>query len=102
MHLYEDDIVKERKKERKKEGEKKRELLNWRKVGEMIDWAPPIVAVALFAFLCPGLIFQMPGKHKPVEFMNMKTSVISVFVHSIIYCLLLMLFLVVLRIHIHV
>ncbi|XP_026437321.1 uncharacterized protein LOC113335500 [Papaver somniferum] len=68
----------------------------------MRDWAAPIVAVALFAFLCPGLIFQLPGKHKPVEFMNMKTSVISVFVHSIIYGLLLMLFLVILRIHVYV
>ncbi|KAI3871052.1 hypothetical protein MKW98_030391 [Papaver atlanticum] len=68
----------------------------------MRDWAAPIAAVALFAFLCPGLIFQLPGKHKPVEFMNMKTSVISVFVHSIIYGLLLMLFLVILRIHVYV
>ncbi|KAF9606439.1 hypothetical protein IFM89_025148 [Coptis chinensis] len=40
----------------------------------MNDWAAPIIAVALFGFLTPGLLFQMPGKHRPVDFVNMKTS----------------------------
>jgi hypothetical protein len=28
----------------------------------MIDWAPAIIATALFALLCPGGILQMPGR----------------------------------------
>ncbi|KAD4586573.1 hypothetical protein E3N88_24174 [Mikania micrantha] len=41
----------------------------------MQDWAAPIIAAALFAFLAPGLVFQMPGNESPMGFMNMKTSV---------------------------
>ncbi|XP_011624858.1 uncharacterized protein LOC105420955 [Amborella trichopoda] len=68
----------------------------------MKDWASPIVALTLFALLTPGLIFQLPGKHRAVDFMNMKTSLISIVVHSFIFGLLLMLFIVVLHIHVYV
>ncbi|XP_043723584.1 uncharacterized protein LOC122670687 [Telopea speciosissima] len=68
----------------------------------MKDWAAPIIAVALFAFLTPGVLFQLPGNHQPVEVVNMKTSFISILVHAVIYGLLLMLFLVILHVHIYV
>ncbi|CAN6572436.1 unnamed protein product [Malus baccata var. baccata] len=48
-------------------------------------WAAPLIASALFAFLLPGLVFQMPGKERPLEFMNMKTSIASMFLHAVIY-----------------
>ncbi|KAK1271959.1 hypothetical protein QJS04_geneDACA012591 [Acorus gramineus] len=67
----------------------------------MKDWASTIIAVALFAFLSPGLIFQLPGKHQPVDFMNMKTSFVSVFVHAVIFAVLLILFLVLLNVHLY-
>ncbi|XP_043703757.1 uncharacterized protein LOC122653867 [Telopea speciosissima] len=67
----------------------------------MKDWAALIIAVALFAFLTPGVIFQMPGKHRPIDFLNMKTSPVSILVHATIYGLLLMLFLVILRVHLY-
>ncbi|KAM0954722.1 hypothetical protein ACFX13_023619 [Malus domestica] len=67
----------------------------------MKDWAAPLIASALFAFLLPGLVFQMPGKERPLEFMNMKTSIASMFLHAVIYGLLLILFLIILDIHIH-
>ncbi|KAJ0447342.1 hypothetical protein HanRHA438_Chr17g0810371 [Helianthus annuus] len=67
----------------------------------MHDWAAPIIAAALFAVLAPGLIFQMPGKETAIGFMNMKTSVISMFIHTVLYGLFLILFLVVLDIHIY-
>ncbi|KAK2968755.1 hypothetical protein RJ640_028148 [Escallonia rubra] len=44
----------------------------------MNDWAAPLIAAALFAFLAPGLIFQLPGRERPVDFLNMKTSVASI------------------------
>ncbi|KAL5997733.1 hypothetical protein ACLOJK_008663 [Asimina triloba] len=68
----------------------------------MRDWAAPIFAVALFAFLTPGVIFQLPGKHHPVDFMTMKTSAVSIVVHAFLYGVLLMLFLVVLKVHLYV
>ncbi|KAK6135098.1 hypothetical protein DH2020_031161 [Rehmannia glutinosa] len=58
-------------------------------------------ATALFAFLSPGLVFQLPGKHRPVDFLNMKTSVPAMVIHTVIYGLLLVLFLIVLNIHIY-
>ncbi|CAN8272917.1 unnamed protein product [Cochlearia groenlandica] len=67
----------------------------------MHDWAAPLIASALFAFLSPGLILQFPGKESPVGFMNMKTTIASVFVHTILYGLFLILFLVVLNIHVY-
>ncbi|KAK3039086.1 hypothetical protein RJ639_028832 [Escallonia herrerae] len=48
----------------------------------MNDWAAPLIAAALFAFLTPGLIFQLPGRERPVDFMNMKTSVPSILLAS--------------------
>nr|XP_043608443.1 uncharacterized protein LOC122580229 [Erigeron canadensis] len=65
----------------------------------MHDWAAPIIASALFAFLAPGLIVQMPGKESPIGFMNMKTNIVSMCIHTVLYGLLLILFLVVLDIH---
>ncbi|KAJ6860431.1 hypothetical protein NC651_036728 [Populus alba x Populus x berolinensis] len=59
----------------------------------MNDWAASLIAAALFAFLSPGLVFQMPGKERPLDFMNMKTSLAAIFVHMVIYGLLLVLLL---------
>ncbi|XP_068664757.1 uncharacterized protein [Aristolochia californica] len=67
----------------------------------MRDWAPSLVSLALFGLLTPGLVFQLPGKHKPVDFMNMKTSVISIMVHAVIFGMLLMLFQVILHVHVY-
>ncbi|CAM8994058.1 unnamed protein product [Rhodiola kirilowii] len=68
----------------------------------MNDWASTLIATALFAFLSPGLLIQMPGKHHPVEFMMMKTSAVSILMHAVIYGLLLILFFVVLDVHVFV
>ncbi|XP_074566156.1 uncharacterized protein LOC141822721 [Curcuma longa] len=68
----------------------------------MKDWAPPIIATALFAFLSPGVLLQLPGKRWPVDFLNMKTSLVSVLAHALIFGLLLMLFFVILKVHLYV
>ncbi|XP_039064899.1 uncharacterized protein LOC120210182 [Hibiscus syriacus] len=68
----------------------------------MNDWAPSLIAAALFAFLSPGLLLQLPGKHHPIDFMNMKTSAAAIFVHSVLYALFLILFLVVLHVHLYI
>ncbi|GLT57148.1 hypothetical protein SLA2020_301370 [Shorea laevis] len=68
----------------------------------MRDWAAPLIAAALFAFLSPGLLVQLPGNGGPVRFMNWQTSVASILVHAVLYFLLLVFFLVFLHNHIHV
>ncbi|XP_012070230.1 uncharacterized protein LOC105632455 [Jatropha curcas] len=68
----------------------------------MNDWAAPLIAAALFAFLSPGWVIQIPGKERPLDFMNMKTSIASIFVHTVIYGLLLILFFVVLHVHLYI
>lgn len=67
----------------------------------MKDWAPPLIASALFAILTPGAILQMPGRYRPVEFMSMRTSWAAIFVHAVLFGLLLMLFLVILQAHLY-
>ncbi|KAF3435257.1 hypothetical protein FNV43_RR22344 [Rhamnella rubrinervis] len=67
----------------------------------MKDWAAPLIATALFAVFSPGMLFQMPGKEFPFQFMNMKTSLASIFFHAVIYGLLLILFLVILDVHLY-
>ncbi|KAF9668042.1 hypothetical protein SADUNF_Sadunf15G0085900 [Salix dunnii] len=49
----------------------------------MADWGPVIVAVVLFVLLTPGLLFQMPGGNRVVEFGNMQTSGASIVVHAV-------------------
>jgi hypothetical protein len=68
----------------------------------MHDWAASLIAAALFALLTPGTIFQMPGRERPFDFMNMKTSIASMFVHAVLFGLFLILFLVVLHVHLYV
>ncbi|MBA0726428.1 hypothetical protein Golax_002255, partial [Gossypium laxum] len=49
------------------------------------DWGPVVVAVVLFVLCSPGLLFQLPGNKRAVEFANFQTSPISIFVHTIIF-----------------
>ena len=68
----------------------------------MHDWAPAIIATALFALLSPGGILQLPGRQRTVDFMNLRTSCLSILVHAVIYAVLLMLFVVILQAHLYV
>ncbi|RVW45121.1 hypothetical protein CK203_067634 [Vitis vinifera] len=69
--------------------------------GEMADWGPVVIAVVLFVLLTPGLLFQLPGNNRVVEFGNMQTSGISILVHTIIYFGLITIFLIAIGVHIY-
>ncbi|XP_052197603.1 uncharacterized protein LOC127804703 [Diospyros lotus] len=58
------------------------------------NWAPVVIGLVLFVVLSPGLLFQLPGKSRVVEFTNMQTSGISIFVHSIIFFGLMTIFVI--------
>ncbi|XP_039133508.1 uncharacterized protein LOC120270542 [Dioscorea cayenensis subsp. rotundata] len=67
----------------------------------MADWGPVVIAVVLFVLLTPGLLFQLPGNGRVVEFNNFKTSGISIFVHTIIFFGLITIFLIAIGVHIY-
>ncbi|XP_062010366.1 uncharacterized protein LOC133726769 [Rosa rugosa] len=66
----------------------------------MSDWGPVFIAVVLFILLTPGLLIQIPGKSRFVEFGNFQTSGVSILVHSIIYFTLICIFLLAIGVHI--
>ncbi|RHN39744.1 hypothetical protein MtrunA17_Chr8g0347211 [Medicago truncatula] len=67
----------------------------------MSDWGPVFVSVVLFILLTPGLLVQIPGKGKMVEFGNFQTSGLSILIHSILYFALVCIFFLAIRIHMY-
>ncbi|XP_057496336.1 uncharacterized protein LOC130781235 [Actinidia eriantha] len=67
----------------------------------MSDWGPVFVAVVLFVVLSPGLMFQVPGRQRCVEFGNFHTSGASVLVHAILYFALICVFLLAVKVHMY-
>ncbi|XP_031387272.1 uncharacterized protein LOC116200579 [Punica granatum] len=67
----------------------------------MADWGPVVIAVVLFVLLSPGLLFQLPGKHRIIQFGSMQTSGISILVHTIIFFGLITIFLIAIGVHIY-
>ncbi|KAL6996934.1 hypothetical protein U1Q18_007057 [Sarracenia purpurea var. burkii] len=67
----------------------------------MADWGPVLVAMVLFVLLTPGLLFQIPGRNRVVEFGNMQTSASSILVHTLIYFGLITIFLIAIGVHIY-
>ncbi|CAN4099232.1 unnamed protein product [Withania somnifera] len=67
----------------------------------MADWGPVLIAVVLFVLLTPGLLFQLPGRGKVVEFGNMQTSGASILVHTVIYFGLITIFLLAIGVHVY-
>ncbi|KAK2975570.1 hypothetical protein RJ640_014057 [Escallonia rubra] len=67
----------------------------------MADWGPVLVAVVLFVVLTPGLLFQLPGRNRVVEFGNMQTSGASILVHTVIFFGLVTIFLIAIGVHVY-
>ncbi|XP_021745280.1 uncharacterized protein LOC110711207 [Chenopodium quinoa] len=67
----------------------------------MADWGPVVIALVLFVLLSPGLLCQIPGRGRMVEFANLQTSGISILVHTIIYFGLITIFLIAIGVHIY-
>ncbi|KAB5564833.1 hypothetical protein DKX38_004887 [Salix brachista] len=65
----------------------------------MSDWGPVFMAVVLFILLTPGLLFQVPGRHRCVEFGNFQTSGASIMVHTLLYFSLICVFLLAVKVH---
>ncbi|XP_021595148.1 uncharacterized protein LOC110602028 [Manihot esculenta] len=68
----------------------------------MSDWGPVFIAVILFILLTPGLLIQVPGRHRFIEFGNFQTSGVSILVHSILYFALICIFLLAVGVHMYI
>ncbi|CAN4099233.1 unnamed protein product [Withania somnifera] len=51
----------------------------------MLDWAPIIIGYLLFILLSPGLIFQLPGNQRHVEFSSFSTNGKAIFLHTLLF-----------------
>ncbi|KAI5595651.1 hypothetical protein POPTR_003G170500v4 [Populus trichocarpa] len=67
----------------------------------MSDWGPVFMAVVLFILLTPGLLFQVPGRHRSIEFGNFQTSGASIMVHTLLYFALICVFLLAVKVHLY-
>ncbi|TVU14043.1 hypothetical protein EJB05_37488, partial [Eragrostis curvula] len=54
----------------------------------MLDWAPVVVGVALFLLLSPGLLFELPGTHRWVDFGSLRVTGVSATVHTLLFFVL--------------
>ncbi|XP_068667108.1 uncharacterized protein [Aristolochia californica] len=68
----------------------------------MSDWGPVFIAVILFILLSPGLLFQLPGRNRFVEFGNFQTSGISIVVHAVIYFAFIAILLLAIGLHMYI
>ncbi|XP_020221286.1 uncharacterized protein LOC109803975 [Cajanus cajan] len=68
----------------------------------MLNFGPVVVAVVLYVLLMPGLLFQVPGRTRCVEFGNFQTSGASILVHSLLYFGLICLFLIAIKVHFYI
>ncbi|XP_022735051.1 uncharacterized protein LOC111288431 [Durio zibethinus] len=67
----------------------------------MLNWGPVFVAMVLFVLLTPGLLFQLPGNQRCLEFGNFKTSGPSILVHSLLYFGLICVFFIAIKVHLY-
>ena len=67
----------------------------------MADWGPVLIGLVLFILLSPGLLFQIPGKGRIIEFGNFQTSAISILVHAILFFALAAIFLIAVGVHMY-
>ncbi|KAM0947101.1 hypothetical protein DsansV1_C08g0082581 [Dioscorea sansibarensis] len=67
----------------------------------MADWAPVVIGVLLFVLLSPGLLFELPGTRRGMEFGSMRTNGKAVVIHTLIFFAIFSILILALRVHIY-
>ncbi|KAF3323639.1 uncharacterized protein LOC144552167 [Carex rostrata] len=67
----------------------------------MADWAPVVVGVVLFVLLSPGLLFELPGTHRPMDFGSFRTNGKAIFIHTLIFFAAFTIIILALHLHIN-
>ncbi|KAF7134759.1 hypothetical protein RHSIM_Rhsim08G0042200 [Rhododendron simsii] len=70
-------------------------------LGAMADWGPVLIGVVLFLLLQPGLLFQIPGHNKQVEFGSMKTNGKAIAFHTLLFFALYAILIIAVHVHIY-
>ena len=65
----------------------------------MVDVASLVIGVILFVVLSPGLVLQIPGDERPIEFTNQRTSLPSIVVHAVVFAVLFWLLQLLFHVH---
>ncbi|KAK7818576.1 hypothetical protein CFP56_041191 [Quercus suber] len=68
---------------------------------KMADWAPVLIGVVLFVLLQPGLLFQLPGHNRQLEFGSMKTNGKAIAIHTLIFFAIYAILILALHVHIY-
>uniref|UniRef100_A0A7N0T821 Transmembrane protein n=1 Tax=Kalanchoe fedtschenkoi TaxID=63787 RepID=A0A7N0T821_KALFE len=68
----------------------------------MADWGAVFVSLVLFVLLSPGLLFQIPGRVRFIEFGTFQTSGPALLVHSFLYLVLIYFSLLVVGVHMYI
>jgi hypothetical protein len=68
----------------------------------MKDWAPIFLGWLLFILLSPGLLFQLPGNSKHVQFGSFTTNGKAIIVHTLIFFVIFTILILALGIHINI
>uniref|UniRef100_K3YZN4 Uncharacterized protein n=8 Tax=Panicoideae TaxID=147369 RepID=K3YZN4_SETIT len=69
--------------------------------GSMADWGPVVVGVVLFVLLSPGLLCELPGTHRHVDFGGFHTNGKAIFVHTLIFFAAFTILTLALHVHIY-
>ena len=67
----------------------------------MADWGPVVVGVVLFVLLSPGLLCELPGTHRHVDFGGFHTNGKAIFVHTLIFFAAFTILTLALHVHIY-
>ncbi|KAK4569080.1 hypothetical protein RGQ29_004467 [Quercus rubra] len=67
-----------------------------------MDWAPILIGYLLFILLSPGLLFQLPGNVRHVEFGSITTNGKSMILHTLIFFVIFTILILAVGIHIYI
>ncbi|KAL5213978.1 hypothetical protein ABZP36_003130 [Zizania latifolia] len=67
----------------------------------MLDWAPVMVGVVLFVLLSPGLLIELPGTHRWVDFGSFRVTGKSIVVHTLVFFTLFTIIVLAFNLHIY-
>ncbi|VFQ77840.1 unnamed protein product [Cuscuta campestris] len=67
----------------------------------MADWGPVVIGVVLFVLLQPGLIIQIPGNGRVLEWGGMKTNGKAICVHALIFFAIYAVLILAVQVHIY-
>ncbi|KAG8064330.1 hypothetical protein GUJ93_ZPchr0004g40459 [Zizania palustris] len=67
----------------------------------MLDWAPVMVGVVLFVLLSPGLLIELPGTHRWVDFGSLRVTGKAVAVHTLVFFTLFTVVVLAFNLHIY-